>query len=110
MEPRGEMARRAGLAVGVGGNLGPPARDLLDEASELYDWVRTGSAGDRVKLWAPQWCIGLATKILERQKPMASLVPPNTKTQQGKTIHYDPMRACVIVCVSACVIATASAR
>jgi UDP-N-acetylmuramoylalanine--D-glutamate ligase len=32
----GEMARRAGLAVGVGGNLGPPALDLLDEASELY--------------------------------------------------------------------------
>lgn len=33
----GEMARSAGRAVRVGGNLGPPALDLLvDEAAELY--------------------------------------------------------------------------
>ncbi|WP_235898491.1 UDP-N-acetylmuramoyl-L-alanine--D-glutamate ligase [Parahaliea maris] len=32
----GEMARAAGLRVGVGGNLGTPALDLLDDASELY--------------------------------------------------------------------------
>lgn len=32
----GEMARRAGVAVKVGGNLGTPALDLLDPQAELY--------------------------------------------------------------------------
>lgn len=32
----GDMARRANLNVGIGGNLGTPALDLLDEARELY--------------------------------------------------------------------------
>lgn len=32
----GEMARQAGRQVGVGGNLGTPALDLLDSHSELY--------------------------------------------------------------------------
>ncbi|MDD3763201.1 MAG: UDP-N-acetylmuramoyl-L-alanine--D-glutamate ligase [Nevskiales bacterium] len=32
----GEMARAAGMRVGVGGNLGTPALDLLDPATELY--------------------------------------------------------------------------
>ncbi|MFQ5411987.1 MAG: inorganic phosphate transporter [Phycisphaerae bacterium] len=71
--------------------------------------VRSGSAGDHVKLWAPQWCIRLAGRILARQRAAPSLAPAVTKTQRGKTLHYDPLRACIIVCVSACVIATASA-
>lgn len=32
----GDMARRAELHVGVGGNLGTPALDLLDEENQLY--------------------------------------------------------------------------
>jgi UDP-N-acetylmuramoylalanine--D-glutamate ligase len=32
----GRMARRAGIAVAVGGNLGPPALDLLSDDRELY--------------------------------------------------------------------------
>lgn len=32
----GEMARRAGIRAAVGGNLGTPALDLLDEACQLY--------------------------------------------------------------------------
>ena len=32
----GEMARASGLAVAVGGNLGPPALELLDPACHLY--------------------------------------------------------------------------
>jgi len=32
----GEMAKKAGMRVGVGGNLGTPALTLLDERSELY--------------------------------------------------------------------------
>lgn len=70
--------------------------------------VRTGSAGDHVKLWAPQWCIRIATGILRRQREAPSLAPEFTRSDRGKTMHYDPLRACVIVCVSACVIATAS--
>lgn len=74
--------------------------------------VRTGSAGHHVKLWAPAWCIGLARRILSRRPGdgvMPSLAPAVTKNVRGKTMHYDPLRACVIVCVSASVIATASA-
>jgi UDP-N-acetylmuramoylalanine--D-glutamate ligase len=32
----GEMARRSGMKVAVGGNLGTPALDLLDSGAELY--------------------------------------------------------------------------
>ena len=32
----GEMVRHAGYRVGVGGNIGTPALDLLDDANELY--------------------------------------------------------------------------
>ncbi|MCZ6816398.1 MAG: inorganic phosphate transporter [Planctomycetota bacterium] len=70
--------------------------------------VRMGSQGDHVKLWAPQWCISLASKILRRQRAAPSLAPAMTKSPRGKTMHYDPLRACVIMSVSACVIATAS--
>lgn len=74
--------------------------------------VRTGSAGHHVKLWAPSWCISIARRILVRRPGgdmMPSLAPAVTKNVRGKTMHYDPLRACVIVCVSASVIATASA-
>ena len=71
--------------------------------------VRAGSAGDHVKLWAPHWCIALAGAILKMQRAAPSLAPAFTKTPRGKTMHFDPLRASVIVCISACVIATASA-
>lgn len=71
--------------------------------------VRTGSAGDHVKLWAPRWCISLATVMLRNRAAEPSLAPPVTRSPVGKTMHYDALRACVIVCVSASVIATASA-
>ncbi len=74
--------------------------------------ARTGSQGDHVKLWAPRWCISIASFMLSRRRglPVApSLAPAMTKNPKGRTMHYDPLRACVIVCVSACVIATASA-
>jgi len=71
--------------------------------------VRAGSAGDHVKLWAPRWCISLANVVLRLRRGAPSLAPTQTKTPRGKTLHFDPLRACVIVCVSASVIATASA-
>jgi phosphate/sulfate permease len=70
--------------------------------------VRMGSQGDRVELWAPRWCIRLASRILRGRRPAPSLAPAMTKTQEGRTMHYDPLRACVIMSVSASVIATAS--
>ncbi len=70
--------------------------------------VSAGSAGDHVEVWAPRWCIRVANYLISRQRAAPSLSPAITKTHRGKTLHYDPLRACVIVCVSACVIATAS--
>jgi phosphate/sulfate permease len=69
-----------------------------------------GSAGDRVKLWAPRWCIALASRILRRRGAdrAPSLAPVATRTPEGRMMHYDPLRACVIMSVSASVIATAS--
>ena len=70
--------------------------------------VATGSMSDHVGLWAPQWCVGLATHILRLRGRAPTLAPMVTVTETGKTMHYDSLRACVILSVSACVIATAS--
>lgn len=72
--------------------------------------VNTGSAGATVRLWAPQWCIFVAKIILKlRPAPKPSMAPRVTVNQQGKTVHYDPLRGSVIMSVAASVIATASA-
>lgn len=72
--------------------------------------VRTGSRTEsHVKLYAPQWCIKFAGWI-NRSRPKGSFaLSTTTKVESEHTRHYDPLRACVIVCVSASVIATASA-
>jgi len=70
--------------------------------------VATGSMGDHVALWAPNWCLNLASKFLTLRGKEPALAPRVNLTPAGKTIHYDAMRACVIMGVSASVIATAS--
>ncbi len=70
--------------------------------------VSTGSMGDTVTLWAPQWCIALATKLLVFRGKSPALAPRAAITAGGKTVHYDTLRASVIMSVSASVIATAS--
>ncbi len=70
--------------------------------------VATGSMGDHVALWAPRWCVVLATKILVLRSKAPALAPRATHTKSGKTIHFDTLRACVIMSVSASIIATAS--
>jgi len=70
--------------------------------------VNTGSAGHHVRLWAPKWCIRLAAAILRRRQPGPVLSPVMTRSERGKTMHYDPLRACIIVSVAASVITTAS--
>ena len=71
--------------------------------------VATGSMGDHVALWAPRWCVGLATRVLLFRGKEPALAPRAGFTEAGKTIHYDPLRGSVIMCVAASVNATASA-
>ncbi len=71
--------------------------------------VNTGSAGDTVRLYAPQWCIVLAKYLLKFRSPEPALAPTPQRTPQGKTQHYDALRAAIIVSISASTIATASA-
>lgn len=70
--------------------------------------IRTGSMGDHVALWAPRWCVVLATRLLTFRGTAPALVPRAGITPAGKTVHFDCLRACVIMSVSASVIATAS--
>jgi phosphate/sulfate permease len=71
--------------------------------------VNMGSQADRVRLYAPQWCIALATPLARSPRPgHASLAPRKIRTAKGKRLHYDAMRASVIMGVSASVIALAS--
>jgi len=70
--------------------------------------VQTGSMSHNVGLWAPQWCIVLARILIRLRGKKPSLAPPASTTELGKRMHYDPLRACVILAVSASVIATAS--
>lgn len=70
--------------------------------------ISTGSMGDHVALWAPRWCVTLATRLLRFRGDAPALAPRAAITSAGKTVHYDSLRACVIMSVSASVIATAS--
>ncbi len=70
--------------------------------------VHAGSMAHQVRLWAPNWCIGLAQWLLRFRGRQPVLAPAPKLTAAGKTMHYDAVRACVILAVSASVIATAS--
>lgn len=70
--------------------------------------VSTGSMSDHVELWAPRWCVFVASRILKFRSRAPALAPRAELTTTGKTMHYDSLRACVIMSVSASVIATAS--
>ncbi len=70
--------------------------------------VAAGSMGDHVALWAPNWCVNVARKLLTWRGKEPALAPRADFTPAGKTMHFDAMRASVIMAVSASVIATAS--
>jgi len=70
--------------------------------------VHAGSMAHNVALWAPLWCIKLARWMLNFRSEAPTLAPPARLTEEGKTTHYDAVRACTILTVSASVIATAS--
>ena len=67
-----------------------------------------GSMAHSVRLWAPRWCITLARRMLRLRGKQPILAPAATTDEAGKRLHYDALRACVILAVSASVIATAS--
>ncbi len=70
--------------------------------------VHAGSMAHNVRLWAPRWCLATARGLLRFRGRQPALAPAPTTTADGKMMHYDVLRACVILAVSASVIATAS--
>jgi phosphate/sulfate permease len=74
--------------------------------------VNTGSQFDHVAIYAPAWCRALARRWVGKTDPahVQPLAPPPQLDAHGKRVHFDPLRASVIMAVSAGVIAFASAR
>ncbi|MFH1748221.1 MAG: inorganic phosphate transporter [Planctomycetota bacterium] len=70
--------------------------------------VHTGSMSHNIRLYAPRWCLRLARFMLRFRRRQPALAPPATTDSTGKRMHYDVLRAAVILSVSASVIATAS--
>jgi len=68
----------------------------------------TGSMSHAVALYAPAWCLALARRILAWRRAEPTLAPPPVVAETGETRDYDAVRACVILCVGASVIAAAS--
>jgi len=68
----------------------------------------TGSMSHNVALYAPRWCQSIARYFLRFRAEASTLAPPPTVPETGEGRDYDALRACVILGVSACVIATAS--
>jgi phosphate/sulfate permease len=72
--------------------------------------VNTGSQFDRVALYAPLWCQRIALALLRLRPKGEALAPEPKLSERGKKVHYDALRASVIMAVSASVIALASAQ
>ena len=71
--------------------------------------VNTGSQGDLVRLYAPEWCIGVAKWIIPKSGQDHALAPKQKQTKVAdKLQHYDALRAAVITSVTGSVIAFAS--
>lgn len=77
--------------------------------------INTASQQSKVNLYAPAWCIALARKLTKDEgvpqdddSEISDVAPDATRNDDGKKLHYDPLRASVILAVSACVIAFAS--
>ena len=72
--------------------------------------VNTGSQFDHIALYAPGWCKAIARALLRLRPAGPDLAPPPQRTETGKRVHFDPLRAAVIMSVSASVIAFASSN
>jgi phosphate/sulfate permease len=72
--------------------------------------INTGSQYDEVALYAPGWCRRVARFLIYMWPSTKALAPPSSRSESGKKVHYDTLRASVITGVSASVIAFASGR
>ena len=72
--------------------------------------VNTGSQFDHIALYAPEWCRAVARLFLRLRPAGPDLAPPAHFDDKGKRVHFDPLRAAVIMAVSASVIAFASSN
>jgi phosphate/sulfate permease len=72
--------------------------------------VNTGSQFGKVALYAPNWCQSVARALLRLRPQGRDLAPEPKLTERGKKVHYDALRASVIMAVSASVIAMASSQ
>jgi phosphate/sulfate permease len=73
--------------------------------------VSAGSQSNVVALYAPRWCIALARRLIRMRgklAPVAPIAPSPVKPGTDELRDYDSVRACVILGISACVIAFAS--
>ena len=91
-------------AMLVAGMLTPSAQRVTRAA------VNTGSQFDHIALYAPGWCRAIARRLLRFRPAGPDLAPPPHRTEAGKRVHFDPLRAAVIMSVSASVIAFASSN
>ncbi|HPC20010.1 MAG: inorganic phosphate transporter [Kiritimatiellae bacterium] len=91
-------------AMLVAGMLTPAAQRVTRAA------VNTGSQFDHIALYAPGWCRAIARRLLRFRSAGPDLAPPPQRTETGKRVHFDPLRAAVIMSVSASVIAFASSN
>lgn len=95
----------AGCGVLMAVGMLTPAAQRVTRAS-----VNTGSQFDHIALYAPRWCRAIARAWVGRASEAASLAPPPSLDARGKRVHFDTLRASVIMSVSAGVIAFASSR
>ncbi|NOX59722.1 MAG: hypothetical protein GXP29_12825, partial [Planctomycetes bacterium] len=63
--------------------------------------VNMGSHADRVRLYAPGWCLTIGEWLARKRSDEASLAPTPPHTRRGSRQHYDALRATVIMGVSA---------
>lgn len=83
--------------------------------------INTASQQSKINLYAPKWCIAVGRFLTRNsvgneskgrkeavEEQIRDVAPKPARDEEGKKIHYDPLRASVILSVSACIIAFAS--
>ena len=84
----GEMARRSGIRVRVGGNLGRPALDLLDDAAELYLLELSSFQLETTRSLAARASVvlNLSPDHLDRYPDMEAYVAAKARVYQGAAL------------------------
>ncbi|MGJ0430336.1 UDP-N-acetylmuramoyl-L-alanine--D-glutamate ligase [Methylobacter sp.] len=84
----GEMAKEAGKRVGVGGNLGTPALDLLEQGSELYVLELSSFQLERTTVFnaAAATVLNVSADHLDRHADMAGYAVEKRRVFDGNGI------------------------